>query len=278
MVERIVSMDRRIGIVVILVLTTLCFGCTAWAVSAFVGGDDNGAGEIPAGAEDWMAPLPGEEVDALGTPIPQATLIAQAVEATIAAMPTPTPEPTPDIAATLQADLAASRREVAPVIAMNPLDLESERDPYLTPSELDYFRSMGPRLWAYVRVWLHVKRIISVDVSSWNYESLAYDLDSAQAFLESAPARPSFPGGQQVDPLVREYADTLETGLTGVREAVVRLSEAREILEAGSLGHEEREELDRIVRDVERHLARFDDAMSSYGCSVCGELFRSDGS
>ena len=205
MVERIVSMDRRIGILVILVLTTLFFGCTAWAVSAFVGGgDDDGAGEeIPAGAEDWMAPLPGEEVDALGNPIPQATLIVRAVEATIAAMPTPTPEPTPDIAATLQADLAASRREVAPVIAMNPLDLESERDSYLTPAELDYFRSMSPRLWAYVRVWLHVKRTISLDVSSWQLASLSYDLDSAQAFLES--------------------------GLTRVREAVVRrdLSERR---------------------------------------------------
>ncbi len=163
MVERIVSMDRRIGILVILVLTTLFFGCTAWAVSAFVGGDDNGAGEeIPAGAEDWMAPLPGGEVDTLGNPIPQTSLIA-----------------------------------------MNPLDLESERDPYLTPAELDYFRSMGPHLWAYVRVWLHVKRIISVDVSSWQLASLSYDLDLAQAFPES--------------------------GLTGVRDAVVRrdLSERR---------------------------------------------------
>ena len=36
----------------------------------------------------------------------------------------------------------------------------------------------------------------------------------------------------------------------------------------------EREELLRISRDVEGFMAGFDDAMSAYGCSVCGELFR----
>ena len=187
--------------------------------------------------------------------------------ATIEAMPTPTPLPTPDIASTLQADMARNRELVQPVVVLNPLDRELDRNLYLSPSELRYFRELGPRLWVYTKVWLHLRRVLSVDIADWNLEVLQYDLGSAQAALESAPERPPLSSGHPddvVDPLVRAYSDSIEEGIVGVRQAVARLSDAEEIL-AGEVGHAERETLLRISRDVEDFLSQFDAAMSAYG-------------
>ena len=274
MVDRITQLDRRIGIVIVIVAVILIMSLVLWLVTSVMGGD-----EPTGGAEDWMQPLPGE-LGPDGQPIvPLDTLVAQAVQATIEAIPTPTPTPapTPNIAATLQAELALNRERVRPVLMLNPLDLELDRDPYLTSNELRYFRELGPRLWTYTRVWLHLQVVLSVDIAEWDFSVLEHDLGRAQALLESAPDRPQFErgsrGGPPIDPLVRAYADSIETGMTGVREAVARLSDAEDVL-AGPVGHSGRDELLRIARDVENLLADFDDAMSAYGCSVCGELFR----
>ena len=116
---------------------------------------------------------------------------------------------------------------------LNPLDLELDRDPYLTSDELRYFRELGPRLWTYTRVWLHLQEVLSVDIAEWDSSVLEHDLGIAQALLESAPDRPEFGRGgrgQTVDPLVRAYSDSIETGMTGVREAVARLSDAEDVL------------------------------------------------
>ena len=154
------------------------------------------------------------------------------------------------------------------------MDLETDRDPYLTPAELDYFRKLGPRLWAYTQVWLHLQKVLSVDSSEWNANLLGYDIEIARDLLSSAPERPMLSSSGDVDPLVRAYADSVESGMARVREAVSRLSDAVEILAGEEVGHPEREELLRASREVERLLAGFDEAMSAYGCSVCGELFR----
>ena len=275
MIDRITQLyrriDRRLGVVIVIVVVVVIMTLVSWLVTSLVGGD----GEKAGGAPEWMQPMP-EEFGPDGEPIPQATLVARAVAATIEAIPTPTPLPTPDVAATLQAELALNRDRVKPVLMLNPLDLETYRDPYLTPNELGYFRELGPRLWAYTRVWLHLQEVLSVDIAEWDSSTLQHDLGSAQSLLESAPERPTFRkvrGGKPIDPLVRAYADSIETGMTSVRRAVARLSDAEDIL-AGPVGHPERDELLRITRDVEELLAGFDDAMSVYGCSVCGELFR----
>ena len=276
MIDRITGLDRRIGFVVVGLLAFIMVGLIYWAVQSFMGGDSEDDVPVPSiqeGAEDWMVPLPGVELGPDGTPIPQAELIAQAVQATIEAMPTATPLPTPNIAATLQAELAQNRDRVAPVVQLNPLDLEVDRDPYLSPEELKYFRELGPRLWTYTRIWIHIQRILSVDVAKWSYPVLQYDLKVAQKLLESAPKRPNLGSAAEFDPVVRAYSESIESGMTGVRTAVVRLSDAEPLL-AETVGHDQREELIRIVRDVERHLADFDDVMAAYGCSVCGELFR----
>ena len=293
MVDRITRLDRRIGIVIVIVGVILILSLVLWLVTSIVGGDEPLGGGT-GGSEDWMLPQPGElgpdgepgelgpdgepgELGPDGQPIiPVAELVAQAVQATMEAIPTPTPAPTPNIAATLQAEMALNRKMVSPVLMLNPLDLKLDRDPYLTSNELRYFRELGPRLWAYTRVWLHLQEVLSVDIAEWDFGVLEHDLGRAQALLESAPDRPQFGRGgrgQPVDPLVRAYSDSIETGMTGVREAVARLSDAEDVL-AGPVGHSERDELLRIARDVQDLLADFDSAMSAYGCSVCGELFR----
>lgn len=281
MIDRITRLDRRIGIAVVALLAVGLVALIYWGVQSFMGGGSEEPAEVsvPAGAEDWMEPLPEGETGPGGAAIPQSELIAQAVQATIEAMPTPTPLPTPDIGATLQAEMALNREQVPPVVQLNPLDLQADRNPYLSSEELEYFRELGPRLWTYTRVWIHIQRVLSVDVAEWSYPVLQYDLRVSQALLESAPDRPDLggrSGRQEVAPLVAAYSESIESGMTGVREAVARLSDAEPLL-AESVGHDEREELIRIIRDVELHLADFDDAMSAYGCSVCGELFRREG-
>ena len=275
MIDRITRLDRRIGLVVVVLLVVSVMGVVSWMVTSGLGGEADEAGASASGSEVDSFP---EELGPDGEPIPRATLVARAVAATLEAMPTPTPVPTPDIAATLQADLDANRREVQPVLVLNPLDLEESRDPYLTPTELRYFRELGPRLWAYTVVWLELQRILAVDVGEWNNISISEDISRVHLLLESAPDRPrltSTSRDDRIDPLVRAYADSIESGMTGVREAVTRLSDAEDILLSGEeVGHDQREELLRIVREVEGLLAGFGDAMSSYGCSVCGELFR----
>ena len=202
--------------------------------------------------------------------------VAETVEAMATPVPPPTPTPTLDIAATLQAELTRNREMAPPVVLLNPLDLETDRDPYLTPAELDYFRRLGPRLWVYTQVWLHLQKVLSVDSSEWNSDLLGYDVEVARELLNAAPGRPVLSSSGDVDPLVKAYADSVESGMARVVEAVSRLSEAVEILAGEEVGHPEREELLRVSRDVEGLLAGFDEAMSAYGCSVCGELFRRD--
>ena len=278
MIDRITSLDRRIGFAVVAVVILSVVALASCLVTSSLGGD----GKVPAGSADWMEPFP-EELGPDGEPVPQATLVARAVargvEATIEAIPTPTPLPTPDIASTLQVEMELNRGRVGPVVVLNPLDLELDREPYLTPAELRYFRELGPRLWDYTQVWFHLKRVLSVDIAAWDPAVLQHDLGSAQVILESAPPRTRLESGYRsrdddIDPVVQAYAESIEAGMTGLREAVARLSDAEVILSGGEVGHEEREELLRISRDVEGFMSGFDDAMSAYGCSVCGELFR----
>ena len=269
-VERFTSANRWVGFGVVGILSV---SLIAAGVFLSVGsGDEPSEGDDPGGMDE--APV---ALGADGLPLlPDATLIAEIVEATIAAMPTATPLPTPDVAATLQAELASNRQEVQPVVLMNPLDSRAPRSPFLTPEELDYFREFGPRLWVYTQVWLHLQRVISADIGEWTVADLRHDLGMAQVLLDTSPERPLLHSGDSVRPVVRAYADSLESGFSGVRSGVARLVDAEAILASGSLGNTEREELLRVVRDIEEALGAFDEAMSTYGCSVCGELFRRD--
>ena len=266
--------DRRIGIVVVFLVLALLISVPFCLMS---GGDENGDENGDVVDDAFLIPMEDAPLVPGGLALPsQEELVAFSVAATIEAIPTetPVPTPTPNVAATLQAQLAFNRERAPPVIALNPLDSDGSRDPYLTSVELEFFRDLGPRLWVYTQVWFHVRQIIAVEVSEWDVSVFGEDLEWAQTVLASAPDRSGYSGMGEVDPVVRSYADTIEAGMKGVSQAVVRLAEAKSILEEEEVGPLERSKLIRISREVEYLLDEFDGAMSAYGCSVCGELFR----
>ena len=279
LVGRLIRVNRFVALAVVGVVFVLFAGLAAWFFFLREDAEKDGEGGGGQAASSESAVFAGS-VGPDGGLLPEqrdgmiAFSVAETIEAMATPVPPPTPTPTPDIAATLQAELARNRALAPPVVLLNPLDLETDRDPYLTPAEFDYFRELGSRLWVYTQIWLHLQKVLSVDSSEWNSDLLGYDVEVARELLDSAPERPMLSSSGDVDPLVRAYADSVESGMARVREAVSRLAEAGEILSGEEVGHPEREELLRASREVERLLAGFDEAMSAYGCSVCGELFR----
>ena len=274
LVARVTQLDRRIGLAVVGVVLVLLISVPFFLMG---GSDENGDENGDVVDDAFLIPLEDAPLVPGGLALPsQEELVAFSVAATIAAIPTetPVPTPTPNVAATLQAQLAFNRERAPPVIALNPLDSDGSRDPYLTSVELEFFRDLGPRLWVYTQVWFHVRQIIAVEVSEWDAGVFGEDLEWAQMVLATAPDRSGYSGMGEVDAVVRSYADTIEAGMKGVSQAVVRLAEAKSILEEEEVGPLERSKLIRLSREVEYLLDEFDGAMSAYGCSVCGELFR----
>ncbi len=271
LVELITRLDRRIGLVVVSLTAVLLIGIPIFILTS---GDDEGADGSAGAAGTGEALLGPDGLPLRSTEEIIAESVSESVAATMQAIPTPTLAPTPDVAATLQAQLAFNRDLAPAVVALDPLVREEDRSPYLTPAELGYFEEIGPRLWIHTQVWFHVRRVISVEVAEWDPEVFNYDLGRAEELLASAPDRANYSSMGEVGFVVRSYADDIETGMAGVSQAVTQLAEARSILEEEEVGAPERTRLIRISRDVEYLLDGFDEAMSSYGCSVCGELFR----
>ena len=258
------SMDRRIALLLGLVVVVVIL-IVVWTVTG--GGSDEPRGQVPAEGE-LMVFDGGEGGDGLApTPVlPDETLIAMSVEATLAAVPTPTITPTPDIAATLAADLALNRPQ--PAFVINPLAAEDVRNPYLKEVDQEYLRGMGGRIWYYTVVWMRLGEFLDTDVAGWSLEIL---VDRVGYFEEQIGSSPAGASGSQsgVDSVVSSYVETLEEGILGLHESVEHLSGARDRVVAG-----ESVDLGQVARDSYRSLGKFDDSMSDYGCSICGELFR----
>ena len=257
-VMRISQLDRRIGVLLVGVFFVLVFGGAALVMSA-LGGD-----EVDSPGEDVLV----EDVLILSSEVEARVL------ATIEAIPTLAPTPTPDIAATLAAERATNRGEVDLAFVLNPLEVDTElRNPYLRKEEYEYLRDVGERVWHYTKIWLHVREVVSVDTTLWDISLLEYQVGTAQILLEEAPERVDPAAGLR--PVIRAYVDHLEVGMTSIRSAVTRVAEAEAVLASGGTdAHEGRAELLAIVHDVELMLVEFEQAMSRYGCSVCGELYR----
>ena len=262
MVARLTQLDRRIGFAVMGVLGLLLVVGIALGISA-MGGEEE-------------AELPPEEELLLEEPMLPESEIAFRVSATIEAIPTPEPTPTPDVAATLAAERATNRGEVDLAFVLNPLEVNTElRNPYLRKEEYEYLGDVGERVWHYIKIWLHLREVLSVDTTLWDLSLLEHQVGQAQMLLEEAPDRIDHGGIRELRPVVRSYVEHLESGMTGVRSAVTRLADAEAVLaEGGGDSHEGRSELLGIVHDVEAMLVEFDRAMARYGCSVCGELYR----
>ena len=221
-----------------------------------------------------------EEVEEVVPVLYEESEILMRVQETVEAMgPTPMPTPTPDVAATLQAEMEYNRRQVARIVHLNPLDSDEVRNPYLEVKEIEYLSGMGPLLWNYVQVWMHVRQVLSLDTEEWSLGVLEYHLGVAELILEATPDV-SYPRSGEVGEVVRAYVERLVEGTYGIERGVVKLGDALDIMsmvESGvglDLEFAEREALRKISREVTEELAVFDDAMGKYGCSICGELFR----
>lgn len=228
--------------------------------------------------------------------------VAAAVAATVAAMsPTATPQPTPDIAATLQAELTANRADAGPLLGGDPLRQGFGRNPYLNPVEFDYFQSLGGQMWVYVRMWVLLDDVLLYNTEQWSVDLL--DLSNKKirrVLVDEIHAGRSIPG-EGSNAVVQQYAEALEDGFSSLRDAALQLEAAQTYLEekedefaeefkeaaraAGAdpdtvrvpgytLTGEDRGRLATYRRDIVTGLEAYHQAMSSYGCSVCGELFR----
>ena len=265
--DRLKNLDRRVvfGAVILLVLFL-------FVVAYFFMSGEPADGELMTFPDSG----PSVEPDVDGLPVSAPTLdesvIAARVAATLAAMPTVEPTVTPDIGATLAAELAMNRPQ--PAFVLNPLDFQDVRTPHLTEDELNYFRDIGGHIWVYTKIWFRIQDALEIGSSNWTLVMLSEDFSWIEELLMSVPQRPR-PEPGAIGEVVEAYVDSLEVGMDGIDDSVSRLNDAREILdEAIVVGLEERDELARISRDIERLSGDFDDVMSSYGCSICGELFR----
>ena len=211
-----------------------------------------------------------------------ASVIEQRVAATIAAMvptATPIPTPSPDIPATFQAQMEERRARSERVLQLHPLDRDVVRNPYLNDAELSYLSDLGGVLWANTKAWMHVRRLLFVDVGDWSYEVVNFHVAEAQLSLAEAKDRRSR-RDYEVGDVVAAYGRVIEDGVRGVSDAVKALDDARDILQGSDSGlsadlpYEDRELVRQLSREAEKSIGGFDDAMSQYGCSVCGELFR----
>ena len=259
LVFRLQRVDRRIGLAVAGIVPVLLIAGGLFLFSG--GGDEEPEPSPEEAALLQVAMLPESEVDVR-------------VAATIEAIPTPEPTSTPDIAATVAAERATNRDEVAPEIRMSQLEARGGvLNPYLTSEERRYLVDVGERVWYYVKVWVHLREVSDVYISGWDAGDFQYQLAEAQLVLEAAPQLPQ--GSNDLSDVVRDYVRELDDGMREVREAVVRLSDAEPLFaESGEVPRGNYADVQEILRDVENHLDEFDAAMGRYGCSICGELFR----
>lgn len=211
--------------------------------------------------------------------------VARRVEATLEAMApdeTPTPVPTPDVGATLQAKMDENREMSERVVAMNPLDSDEVRNPYLNAAELAYLVNLGSEVWKYTKVWMMLREMLSRDPGEWSHLEVEYTLSEVLVLVEDGE---DFRVGNSsaVGPVVDAYIDEVYSGARELRKSVHVLQRAGSLLgkvESGlarDLSLEGREELTGMAREIEYGMEGFDNAMGRYGCGVCGELFRLKG-
>ncbi len=279
---KITEMDGKkrlaIGGVVVLVVAAVV---TGWML--MLGGEKARVNPLETQME-FDEPSGGVEVEGGGM-LYEESVIQRRVQATLEAIPpedTPVPTETPDVPATFQAEMADRRARADRVLKLHPLDREVVRNPYLNYAEVSYLEDLGGVLWANAKAWMHIRRVLFVEVADWSLPLLEFHVSEGELFLKEGDeyrSRRDYELGE----VVEAYGDTIYEGMEGIKEGLERLSEAEDILAesdsglSSDLSYEDREELGRLKRQAERDLGEFDDAMSRYGCSVCGELFRLKG-
>lgn len=237
-------------------------------------GDSSVPGDTSGSGDGLQAqPPPGPSVD---------EQVAEQVAATMEAMaPTATPEPTPDLAATLEADLGRNRGSSAPAFAVNPLDSTQSRAPYLNQRELDYLSSLGEDVWIAVQSYFVLQDVMAEDFGTLSLSFLQEKLVLVNSLLAGLSRILQEPP-RDMNEVVVGYVQFVQGGVSSIHGAAGDLRAAVAVVEGAEvdsfleLDQKALADFRRSYLGIERGILDFYGVMGSYGCSVCGELFRQD--
>ena len=209
--------------------------------------------------------------------LPQ-TDVRRFVEATIQAyIPTPIPTPTPDVPATVAAELGMRRVESDRVVEVNPLGSAVQKNPFLTQAEMEHLNGLGPSVWRNVRLWVILRDLSRSPIEVWDRADLPTLTASFEEYVDDSDNlrldRLSERVGETVAAFTAEYESAVSE-LTRSASAVVRMQGIVAAAEQGVLTTGEEDELLELKGTLNEGVRAFHEFMSGYGCSACGELFR----
>ena len=247
-----------------------------------------------------------EPVDTTPVSETPAMSVEDQVAATVAAsIPTEEPTPTPDVPATLVVAVEETRTakaegasfsgsifapaaeapmpETAPVESYDPY---SGRDPFSAPvftrADERFLQDLGPALWFSVRLHLELEAFLKSppdqiinDAGKTVSQRASYDRDRLRRELGIMTQH-----WESVSPRVRDYGRHLEETVELVGQASENVQKMFTIAERGdsvdfdALSTEERREVEALYWSTKELLNNYDTRIQSYGCSVCGELYR----
>ncbi len=189
-----------------------------------------------------------------------------------------------DDAADVPTDLRPWERYAMTSGAMS--GLESEGGMTLGLVAQDVLASLGPAVWPMVQADQTLRRIFTQSLVDWDYWGTQDDLLVLETYLDAAAeasldvekrvSDADFGLSAQTRRYVRDTLQGLEPLLRG-RDIAVELNEAfADGRGWDTLEPSERSRLGRLAgQEIFESLSEFDRVMMSYGCSVCGELYRS---
>ena len=250
--------------------------------------DSAGDAGVPSGGDPLLrAPLSGDPLS--GDPAaldssPPGMTVEEQVAATVAALtpptPTPTPIPTPDIAATVQAEVDERLSAVSPVVSRNPLDAGTIQSPQLTEAEKRYFAAMGNDLWVGTQMYMRLSEVGTAEFPSWSSGYLRDRLGFIEGLLASVPEDPRDIPRSELGDVVVSYVEFIDRGIRSLQLAVNELKGAVRVFEEAGVEYVDeveagdRDQLRQHYLSINGLLLDFYSVMSAYGCSACGELFR----
>lgn len=266
MVQKIVNQCQSLGsrgqLAVVGVAALVLLGSLVFVISA--GGSDSEVEEVPE------------------VMLPEST-VHEFVAATIEAyIPTEVPTPTPDVPATVTAERAFLRQTADRVVEVNPLSPAVSRNPFLTRSEVEHLERLGGPMWLNVRLWFLMWEIRRDSTPFWHSALLHERALLLQELMEAQYADWEFDtrSNDKLGPTVVAFTSEMSGAVSALWEGATAVQKAAVVVGVGHsnpLGPLEEAHLLELQGDLEQGLQAFHDFMTSYGCSICGELFRSPG-
>ena len=252
------------------------------------GGDDLGDDWPVLDFEDEpvtaAAPALGVPADQIPGDVPAGVPadVAAIVEATVTAIRlqavTPTPEPTPTISVA-----ATVRARIFTPFSGSPdsdLDRHELRSAYLSQSDVDALEGLGPDLWLGSLSFVAFQEILLRDRLTYTYEFLSSRSDIIESLVLRFSLDSSVYRVRDSNPLVSEFFSRVSSAQSLIVQASAMLKRLAALYEGVPIGEPIPAERDAESREILRQLSStLDDYslfMSSYGCSVCGELYRSE--